>query len=438
MIYFAVVKKTIKKLIPQTVFQRIEPYGHLLEAVMVQGRAGFPARKLQVIGVTGTDGKSTTCSLILHLLRANGYKVAMITTISVDFGDGRGEQPNPSGMTTPGVATLARLIDQIRRNDVEWLVLETASHALAQHRVWSIPFSVAVMTNISHEHLDYHGTFERYRDAKRQLFKLCSRNKQGLQVGVINADDSNAEYFIKDTIHPLTYGLSNGDVQASNIQTTNEGSHFTVNIKDQHYDIRCRLPGSFNIYNCLAAVGVGYALGLTQPQIEAGIAAMKNPPGRMELVKTGQAFDVIIDYAVTPNALETVLKDLRSRTQGRILLVFGATGDRDKLKRPIMGQIAAKEADLIFLTDDETYTEDPDTIRAAVYKGIANANGKAKTQQVADRQQAIEQALATAKNNDVVLITGLGHQTTRNMGGHKQPWDEKNIILNFIKEQLMT
>src|SRR6185503_7186928 len=187
--YTANMRRLIKKIVPKKVFQKIEPAGHLAEAVLTNVRHGFPAKGLKVIGVTGTDGKTSTCTLITQMLRHSGYKVAMMTTISVDYGDGRGPQPNPTRLTTMGVGGLVRRIKKIKASGAEWLVLETTSHALAQHRVWSVPFTVAVMTNIGHEHLDYHGTFERYRDAKKMLFTQTNRNKKGLQTGIVNADD---------------------------------------------------------------------------------------------------------------------------------------------------------------------------------------------------------------------------------------------------------
>jgi UDP-N-acetylmuramoyl-L-alanyl-D-glutamate--2,6-diaminopimelate ligase len=425
----------MKKLAPKELLEQVKPYGHLVEAMLMQAKAGFPAKKLKVIGVTGTDGKTTTCNLIMHMLRSSGKKVAMITTISVDYGDEKGEQVNPSGLTTPGATMLATMLKRIVANDVEWLVIETGSHALAQNRVWGLPFSVAVMTNMSHEHLDYHKTFDRYRDAKRRLFKLCARNKKGLQVGVINADDATAPYFIADTVNPITYGLKAGDLQAHNVETTPEGSRFAALIQDEQYNITCNLPGAFNVYNSLAAAAVGRAIGLNKEQIEKGIATLQKVPGRMERIVAGQPFEVVVDYAVTPKALETVLQDAKALAKGKVILVFGATGDRDKLKRPIMGEIAARLADRVFLTDDETYTEDPATIRHAVYQGIKQANGAEKTKVVDDRQEAIIQAFKEAKKGDVVLLTGIGHQTSRNMGGHKESWDERAIAHELLKSQ---
>ncbi len=433
-------KKFIKKLIPSGLFRRIEPAGHLLEAVLLNVLNGFPARGMNVIGVTGTDGKTTTTMLIAQMLRESGYKVAVLTTISVDYGDGQGEQPSPSHMTTASAKSLLGMLKKIKAAGVDWVVLETSSHALAQHRVWGVPYSVAVLTNLSHEHLDYHGTFQRYRDAKRRLFKLASRNKRGLRAGIINADDPSAEYFVGDTARPLTYGLKAGDLQAKNIKLHSGGSRYVVRVLEEgrekpvEYRIECKIPGRFNVYNSLAAVGVGLVAGLSKDQIEKGIAALRGVPGRMHRLEIDKPFDVYIDYAVTPAALESVLKAARETATGKVRLVFGATGDRDKLKRPVMGKIAAELADAVYLTDDETHTEDAASIRRAVFGGIEEAGGAGKARVFDDRGDAIAAALEEAKKGDAVLITGLGHQITRNMGGVDEPWSDSDKVIELLSD----
>jgi UDP-N-acetylmuramoyl-L-alanyl-D-glutamate--2,6-diaminopimelate ligase len=234
-------RDTVKKIIPKDIFASLEPTGHLLEAIFSQVAYGFPARKLKVIGVTGTDGKTTTSSIITHMLRHAGYSVAMVTTISVDYGDGKGERPNPSRMTTMGAKSLMKILKKVSDNDVEWLVLETTSHALAQHRVWGIPYHIAVWTNLGHEHLDYHKTFERYRDAKRRLFKQTNAYMKGLRTGIINADDPSAKYFIRDIDNPITYGIKEGELRAMDVNTTATGSTYTAVMGDTHYQITCHL-----------------------------------------------------------------------------------------------------------------------------------------------------------------------------------------------------
>ena len=426
-------RSAVKKAIPKNLFRAIEPYGHLAEAVLTNTLQGFPARGLKVIGVTGTDGKTTTCTMIAEMLRANGLKVATITTTGVDYGDGKGVHPNPASLTTQS-KPLLQLFKKVHKYQVDWVVLETSSHALAQHRVWGVPYSVAVFTNLTHEHLDYHGTFERYRDAKRKLFKQCNRNRRGLRAGVINADDPSAEFFARDIAHPLTYGLEHGDLRASSIKLTPEGSTFTAMTASETYRLTCQLPGAFNVYNALAAVNVGRAVGLTPEQIEKGIAALERVPGRMERVVAGQPFEVLVDYAVTPESLKNVLQAAHGLVKGKVHIVFGATGDRDKSKRPLMGQAVAQHADFIYLTDDETYTEDPEKIRAGVLEGIIAAGGKAKTTVINDRRAAIAAAFKAAKKGDVVLLTGFGHQTQRNMGGKKLPWHEATIARELLQK----
>ncbi len=427
-------RSLIKKLIPRRLFQAVEPFGHKIEAIIQNLIHGFPARKLKIIGVTGTDGKTTTAMLIAQMLRNSGYKVAVLTTVSVDFGDGQGERPSPDHMTTASAGKLLKMLKQIAAHQPDWVVLETSSHALAQHRVWGVPYSLAVMTNVSHEHLDYHKTFQRYVAAKARLFKLASRNKKGLRAGVINYDDPSCQEFIKASHKYLTYGLKGGDLKAVDIKSSTKGNEFTVLADGQNYQITSSLPGQFNVYNALAAVGVGKLIGLDKLQIEQGIASLEQVAGRMMLVRDiNQPFSVYIDYAVTPKALESALQACQAVSEGKVSIVFGATGDRDKTKRPVMGEIVTKHADRIYLTDDETYTENPAAIRRAVMQGIVKAGGDSKTKEFDDRGQAIQQALKDAKPGDVILISGLGHQTTRNMDGQDQPWSDRKEVQKVFK-----
>ncbi len=426
-------RKLVKKALPKAAFRKIAPYGHWAEAVIAQQKHRFPAKTLKVIGVTGTDGKTTTCNLIAAMLRHSGKKVAMITTASVDYGDGKGPGPNPTSLTTGNVFQIMKLIEKINQHNVEWLVLEVSSHALDQRRVWGIPFSIAVHTNMSQEHLDYHGTFENYRKAKQRLFKLCNANKTGLQTGIINADDRTALYFVKDIKNAVTYGVKKGGIKAHNVESTLTGNAFEATVDGETYYINSPLVGEFNVYNALAAVGVGRALGLTKKQIESGIAVLKSVPGRMMPLTAGQKYKVFVDYAVTPAAIENVLRTLREvAPKSKIHIVFGATGDRDKAKRPMMGNVAASLADFVYLTDDETYTEDPETIRQAVFDGV-RPKDRAKVTIIGDRKEAIRAALTNAKNSDVVVITGIGHQTTRNMGGKKQKWSDIEVTKQLLK-----
>jgi UDP-N-acetylmuramoyl-L-alanyl-D-glutamate--2,6-diaminopimelate ligase len=426
-------RKLLKTFIPRGLFSAVEPYGHLLEAAVYNCAYGFPARGMKVIGVTGTNGKTTTSFVIHRMLNEAGHKTGLMTTVAWAVGDE--VQAQTQHMTNVPVPLLMKRLKQMKAEGVEWLVLETTSHALAQHRTWGVPYSVAVLTNISHEHLDYHKTFERYVAAKQKLFELTQRNKKGLQMGIANADDQYGASFASVTQNSMLYGVEAGEVQAKNIQLKADGIVYEAEAWGDTYHITSHLPGSFNVYNTLAAVCVGRAVGLTREQVEQGIAATKGVAGRMEMIAAGQPFTVVVDYAHTPDALDNVLRALRESTTGKLRLVFGATGDRDTSKRQPMGAVAAKLADQIYLTDDETYTEDPETIRAAVLQGITEAGGKDKTATVPDRLDAIRQAFAEAEAGDTVLLAGIGHQDYRAMGGQKQAWDEREIARQVIAEQ---
>lgn len=407
-------RSLVKKVIPRNVFRKVEPYGHLGEAMLVQAKYGFPARGLKIIGVTGTDGKTSTCTLITQMLRHAGYKVAMMTTISVDYGDGKGPQDNPTRLTTMGASALASKLKKVKESGAEWLVLEVTSHALAQHRVWSVPFTVAVMTNIGHEHLDYHGTFERYRDAKKMLFKQTNRNHGGLRTGIVNADDPSGELFAKAVAHPVRYGIKNGDLRAYDVKLTPSGSTYVADYNGETYNITCHLPGSFNVYNSLAAIGAGQAIGLSKKQIEEGIASLKSVEGRMTHVDEGQDFTVIVDYAHTPESFEKLFKEVRplAKNDGRIITVFGSAGRRDEKKRGLQGKVAGRDCDVVIVTEEDDRDMDGQEILEQIAAG-AKKSGKKEGKDlflVHDRREAVQTAIDMAKKGDIVLLLGKGHE----------------------------
>lgn len=403
-------RSTVKKFIPTNLFRTIEPYGHLGESVLFNTINGFPGRNLKVIGVTGTNGKTTAAFMIHRMLHEAGYKVGLMTTVA--YGIGEDIQPQVEHMTSVGVPELMRRLKFMKSQDVDWLVMETTSQALAQHRVWGVPYSVAVFTNLTHEHLDYHGTFERYRDAKRMMFQICNRNQKGLRVGVINTDDPVASYFAQDIKNPLTYGINTGDLRASKVKLTPAGSRYTVNTKDQTYNIHCRLAGSFNVYNSLAAVGVGQALGLSKEQIEKGIAALEGVEGRMTRIDEGQSFNVIVDYAHTPDSFEKLFKDMKPVVKGRLIVMFGSAGRRDETKRTTQGELAGQYADEVIITEED----DRDMDGQAIMEQIAQAaqkQGKKRDKDlflVHDRTAAIATAMRHAAAGDTVLLLGKGHE----------------------------
>ena len=404
-------RSLVKKIIPQNVFRSVEPYGHWAEATLANLRNGLPARHLNVIGVTGTDGKTSTSTLITSMLREAGFKVAMMTTISIDYGDGIAV-PNPSRLTTLGPMRLFREIKKIRQQGTDWLVLETTSHALAQHRVSGVPFKIAVMTNIGHEHLDYHGTFERYRDAKKQLFILTAKNKAGLRTGIINAEDPSAELFAAAVPKPVTYGVEKGDVRAIDITADAQGSAFTVAYKDRTFPVKVQVPGRFNIYNSLAAVGVGISIGLTDEQIANGIGALQSVEGRMTSVDEGQDFAIIVDYAHTPDSFKKIFTEVRGLGTGRMIAVFGSAGRRDEAKRAQQGKVAGEMCDIVIVTEEDDRDIDGQEIMEQIAEGAAAA-GKVKDTNlflIHDRPDAIQKAIDMAQAGDIVLLLGKGHE----------------------------
>ncbi len=426
-------RKIVKKLIPKKLFKTIEPYGHLGEAILFQTLNGFPAKKLKIIGVTGTNGKTSTCFLIHRMLHEAGYKVGLMTTVG--YGVGEEIKPQIEHMTTVSVPLLIKRIKAMREAGVEWLVFETTSHALAQHRVWGVPYDIAVMTNITHEHLDYHGTFEHYRDAKRMLFKQANRSR-GLKAGVINADDPSADLFKGDVKKPLLYGITHGDLKARGIKLTPEEVSYSVSYDHMDYQISCNLPGSFNVYNSLAAVSVGVLLGLNKAQIEKGIAALKSVEGRMTTINEGQPFSAIVDFAHTPDSFEKLFKDIRPSVKGKLIVLFGSAGRRDEGKRSVQGKLAGKYADEVVITEEDDRDVDGNEIMNQIAEG-AIVSGKVKDKDlflVHDRTSAIKFALSRAKPNDTVLLLGKGHEKTIERADGEHPWNEIQITRDALRE----
>ena len=282
------IRKIVKKVIPAGLFPAIEPYGHLAEAVLLNTINGFPGRKLKVIGVTGTNGKTSTTYLIHRMLHEAGYKTGLMTTVA--YGAGMKIQPQMHHMTSVSQPELMKRLRWMRSQGVEWLVLETTSQALAQNRVWGVPYSVAVMTNLTEDDSGWHKSFEAYRDAKVKLFKLTGANRKGHRTGIVNAADPSASYFAAAVPFPITYGQGVGQLQATDIAATPQGSTFTAKYENRELSIKVNLPGSFNVDNALAAAGAGIAVGLTDEQIEKGIAALEGVEGRMTTIDEGQDF----------------------------------------------------------------------------------------------------------------------------------------------------
>ncbi len=427
-------RKVVKKVIPTKLFKQVEPYGHKGETMLWQAKYGYPAKGLNVIGITGTNGKTSTAFLAHNMLNKAGYKVGLMTTVAYGVGDNL--TPQVAHMTTVSPSTLLSRIKAMRAQGMEWLVLETTSHALAQHRVWGIPYSIVAMTNLTHEHLDYHGSFEKYRDAKLQLFKLCNANKNGRQIGIVNADDRYGEMFAMAIANPVSYGLKHGDLRVANLKLTPSGSTFTAKTNGDEYNIVCHLPGSFNVSNALAAIAIGRAVGLNRQQIEQGISTLKAVEGRMNRVDEGQPFEVIIDFAHTPDSFEKLFKDLRPVVKGKLICVFGSAGRRDQAKRPIQGGLAGKYCDVVVVTEEDDRDIDGHKIMNEIASGSEKA-GKKKDKDlflILDRTEAIKFAFSQAKAGDTVLLLGKGHEKTIERADGTHDWNETATATALLKK----
>ncbi|MCL2037508.1 UDP-N-acetylmuramoyl-L-alanyl-D-glutamate--2,6-diaminopimelate ligase [Candidatus Saccharibacteria bacterium] len=410
------------------------PY-HGMMAFRAANKYDYPASGMTVIGVTGTNGKTTTCFMIYNMLRNAGKSVAMMTTVATAINDEI--TPQRAHTTTPDTRILNKKIAEFRDADVKFLVLEVTSHALSQHRIFGVPIDIAVLTNVTHDHLDYHGTFSNYVNAKRRLFQLAANQskRDGRGVGVINADDPVAKYFASDVPKPLTYGVEKGDLRARQVKLRSQGVEYFVKKGRQTLHIKTRLPGQFNVYNSLAAVGVGLTLDLTQKEIEEGIYGLTSVEGRMNQIAEGQNFDVIIDFAHTPDSFQKLLPDLKKMTKGRLIVLFGAAGKRDVSKRSVMGRLAGENTDVVIITE-----EDPrGPVRPISEQIAAGAKEAGKTLDkdlflIDDREKAIEFALKMAKKGDTVVLLGKGHEKTMERAKSDDPWDETEITRKFLKK----
>ncbi len=360
---------------------------------------GFPSRKLKVIGITGTDGKTTTTSLVYHILKTSGKKVSMISTVYAKVGTR--EFDIGLHTTTPNSFTVQKLLNLAVANNDQYFVLESTSHALDQNRVWGIKYYIGILTNITHEHLDYHGTYDNYLETKTKL--LLSSNYV-----VLNKDDSSFEKVKKLLTDKKisTYGHSDFKL-----------------LEDFNL-------AEFNRYNYAAAYTACKILGITDSQISLGFKSFNLPPGRLELVYN-ENYKVIIDFAHTPNAIGNALKEIRKlylKKDGKLIHVFGSAGLRDVTKRPLMGKASDRYADIAIITEEDHRTEDPQKIAAQIASGFDTK----KYQFILDRKQAINKAISIAGKNDVIVCTGKSHEQSLCRGKQEFPWDEKKAIMEAI------
>ena len=424
--------KTARKVLPKSALVGLEKSYRKSRAKIISARFGNPARDLRVIAVTGTNGKTTTVNFLNEILKEAGYKTAMFSTANIEIS---GEQTvNDTNSTTATVARLQKFFRDAKKADVEFALIEATSHALDQYKFEGVPIEMAIMTNLTQDHLDYHKTMENYAAAKAKLFEMQPR------FIVLNTDDKYFDYFNKfeASEQKITYGKSDSaEVKIKSFKLYKKGSEANLRIDNNvELEIATNLPGEFNVYNMTAAAAGAYLLGISLKDIQEGIANLEGVSGRFEYATPGLPFDTIVDYAHTPDALEKLLKSAKEISKNRTILVFGACGDRDREKRPIMGKIAQDLADRIIITDEENYTEDTTQIREEIISGISKKNDKlpANIQEIPDRKEAIRKALQIAGKGDIVLITGLGHEVYRVIDGEKTPWNDTQIVREIVQE----
>jgi len=423
-----------RKVIPKPLFSFGQPIYHWLLAFTGNIVYRFPGRRLIVIGVTGTNGKSTTVDLTNAVLSANGIKSGMISTVAIEIAGKRTE--NVTNRTTLGRWQTPRYLREMVDADCTHVVIEVASEGLVMHRVWGIPFDIAVYTNLSPEHLNTHKTMENYRNAKGLLFAGLAKSKhKGVpKTSIVNADDPEFRYFHSfDAEKKISYGIAKGEVWANNISLGDKTEYELID-DDQKYRVSTLLPAKFNIYNELAAYCVGKALGFPAEKTISAIQSVKQIDGRMQEIPNKLGIKIFIDYAVTPDAFELLFTELRRISQGRIISVFGATGDRDKTKRPELGKVAGKMTNYTILTDEESYSENPAVIVDSIAEGLETVR-KGNYEIILNRRDAIQRAIEVADPGDTVVVTGMGHQKYRNMGGDKKvEWDEAKVITEILTE----
>ena len=417
----------LKQLIPQN----IKNLYHLALAVLANIIYGFPSRKLKVIGVTGTNGKTTTVQMITKILEEAGNpvepgghgarKVAMASTIN--FRINGSEEKNLSHYTTKSSFAVQKFIRKAVESGCEYLVLETSSHSIDQYRVWGIDYQVAVITNVTREHLDYHKTMESYRKVKLKLFKK-------VKTAVVNLDMENYEEFLNITTgKKITYSSENkiADVLAKNIQFNKDGSQFLIN----NTQFNLNLLGNFNIENALAATCVGLSENISLETISKALEKIKGVPGRMEHIENNRELDIIIDFALTPDALDKLysfLSKTKKRNDSKIIAVFGSCGERDRGKRPMMGEIVSQYADMVIITNDEPYHEDPNEIIEEIVAGIKNKKENESFWKIPDRREAIRKALEIATSGDIIVATGMGAEESMVVRDEKIPWNDRKVI----------
>jgi len=398
-------------------------------AVTAANFFGHPAKALQLVAVTGTNGKTTTSSVVDSIVKASGAKTGLFGTIA--YHTPLGDYPAPN--TTPESVDLQGFFAEIRDAGGKYAILEASSHSLMMDRLWGCHFAAAVFTNLTREHMDYHKTFEDYFGAKRRLFEGTGAGAP--EVAVINADDEYGKKLAGLAKTTVSYGLaSSADITTKKFQLTFSGLTFTAQTPNGKVQVVSPLVGRINVYNLLAAIGAAQALGLSTEVIEAGIRNLKSVAGRFERVAGGQPYLVIVDYAHTDDALENLIRTARELTpKGRVITLFGCGGEKDRTKRPVMGEVAGRLSDLTILTNDNPRGEDPLKIINDIIVGLQKTCGKYMVEP--DREKAIGMALDEARAGDIVLLAGKGHETSQILGERTLEWSDKGVAARALAER---
>jgi UDP-N-acetylmuramoyl-L-alanyl-D-glutamate--2,6-diaminopimelate ligase len=393
---------------------------------------GRPSAGLKTIGVTGTNGKTTTTFLLHAILKKSLHRAGLLGTIRVDDGETVAEATH----TTPAADALQELLRRMADHGCRAVAMEVSSHGIDQQRSEAVDFDAAVFTNLTQDHLDYHGTMDRYFEAKFALFEQLASDPRGKKpVAVVNADDGYGKTIIErleGRMAVLRYGLGvHTDLRANNIRQTPKGTEFELSAKGKTFLVRSPLIGRFNVYNTLAALGAAQAIGVPMREAVAALADAPQVPGRMENVGTRDGVTVFVDYAHTPDALDNACRTLRELEPARLVTVFGCGGDRDRGKRPLMAEAAARHSDACLITSDNPRTEDPEAILREIESGI----GRLPTRTVTDRREAIRMAIHAAGPGDIVLIAGKGHETYQDFGSHRVHFDDREEARRALRDK---
>lgn len=407
-------------------------------AVLATHFYGYPSKEMKLIGITGTNGKTTTTYLLEKILSDQGFQTGLMGNIHVKIGS---EYIQNRGTNTQEAMELQRILRHMADAGTDYCIMEVSSHGLDLGRVKGCSFRSGLFTNLTQDHLDYHQTMERYRAAKGLLFSRMgndfSQAPDGTRFAVLNADDPASEEFEKLTsAQVITYGIESAgaDVRAEQVEVSAKGTRFRCITFEGTSNVQLKLVGRFNVYNALGAIAAALAEGIALNRIVESLEQVASVEGRMEIVDEGQEFLVLVDYAHTPDGLENALSTIRQFAEGNVYCVFGCGGDRDRAKRPLMGQVAAKYSDYLFVTSDNPRSEDPERIIQDIVPGLKEAGYEENRYElITDRWQAIQKAIARATSKDVVLIAGKGHETYQEIKGVKYDFDDRLIAKQAIR-----